>query len=411
MVAMFRILTVSLSLIVFAHFLFHSESFATDEVNYGIVRYVKGELFMLAKGEKARKQVQRMEKFYDGSELSTGPQSFAILKLPDGSALKLDPDSNLKVEGLIQAKGGNTYKGSSYLILTIGGIMVDVVQKFSGPPSLEIETTNRIAFGVRGTTFYIFHDQASSDVWGTVYKGSVEAMDYMHDDSETIDSGMSMAVVEGEVITRPHKYKWAERLRWSFAESDASLDTNRVNSTEERLKELQSLYQKLRTRPKKTFLKQKKAQEASTENGFRTSEGEYQLNEAGIQSADGSSNANISTPEMDTVPMAETPAATPIPTPVAPVSTQIQEQDDNYSIQLPTPTPTTPPPPAPPSGGQLEKTDLEKAQQQCANITEAVAKPQGCSGNEYSMAEIPAGNVTYHCCVFVSPKGDKIPIP
>ncbi|MEK6624707.1 MAG: hypothetical protein AABY86_07055, partial [Bdellovibrionota bacterium] len=93
---MFRILTVSLSLIVFAHFLFHSESFATDEVNYGIVRYVKGELFMLAKGEKARKQVQRMEKFYDGSELSTGPQSFAILKLPDGSALKLDPDSNLK---------------------------------------------------------------------------------------------------------------------------------------------------------------------------------------------------------------------------------------------------------------------------------------------------------------------------
>ena len=157
---------------------------------------------------------------------------------------------------------------------------------------------------VRGLRF-IFSSQASSDVWGTVYKGSVEAMDYMHDDSETIDSGMSMAVVEGEVITRPHKYKWAERLRWSFAESDASLDTNRVNSTEERLKELQSLYQKLRTRPKKTFLKQKKAQEASTENGFRTSEGEYQLNEAGIQSADGSSNANISTPEMDTVPMAK----------------------------------------------------------------------------------------------------------
>ena len=69
-----------------------------------IVRYVKGELLCSPKG-KGAKTSQRMEKFYDGSELSTGLQSFAILKLPDGSALKLDPDSNLKVRRAHSSKG------------------------------------------------------------------------------------------------------------------------------------------------------------------------------------------------------------------------------------------------------------------------------------------------------------------
>ncbi|HAZ14378.1 MAG: hypothetical protein A2X86_19310 [Bdellovibrionales bacterium GWA2_49_15] len=252
-----------------------------SEINYGIVRYVKGDTFILPKGEKTKKSVKGMDKFFDGCEIITGVNSFAILRLPDGSTLKLDPETNLKVEGLIQKKG-NGYKGSSYLILTIGGVMVDVVKKFSGPPSLEIETVNQVAFGVRGTTFYIFHDKETSDVWGTVRQGQVMAMDYGKDDSEAIEAGMSMAVVEGQILTKPHKYHWAEKLKWSFTEKDGELDTRRESSMEARYKELQSLYKKLRNRSKKEFVKEKKAKQKSIGNGYRTSTGEYESHDASL---------------------------------------------------------------------------------------------------------------------------------
>ena len=41
-------------------------------------------------------------------EVADRPQIFAILKLPDGSALKLDPDSNLKVERSFKQRGIHT---------------------------------------------------------------------------------------------------------------------------------------------------------------------------------------------------------------------------------------------------------------------------------------------------------------
>ncbi|MBI2519875.1 MAG: FecR domain-containing protein [Bdellovibrio sp.] len=428
---MSRTLSLVFCPILFAHFLFQFGAFANDEINYGLARYVKGELYLLAKGEKTRKAMRRMDKFYDGSELSTGPKSFAILKLPDGSTLKLDPDSNLKVEGLIQAKG-KTYKGSSYLILTVGGVMIDVIQKFSGPPSLEVETANRVAFGVRGTTFYVFHDQESNDIWSTVHKGRVEAMDYMHDDSEMIEAGMSLALVEGEVITKPHKYKWADQLRWSFAETDLSLETNRVITTEERLKELQSLYQKLRTRSKKTFLKQKKSQEASRGDGYRPSDGEYQLNEAGMYSTNGGSNETALSSGTDQDTANQTPDTAPAPTAipagtasvvsatnmaaatfVANPSSQTEQQSDGTlhpveQNQTAQDQPADgPPPPVPPSTQSQSQT----AELECSKITGAESRPNGCINDEISAATVTAGNTTFHCCVDIPTNGNKIEAP
>ncbi|HAZ13949.1 MAG: hypothetical protein A2X86_08735 [Bdellovibrionales bacterium GWA2_49_15] len=422
-----RLLSLTFCLALGAHFLFQSSAFA-EEIDYGIIRYVKGELFLQAKGEKARKPAHAHEKFYDGSALSTGPKSFAILKLPDGSTLKLDPDSNLKVEGLIQ-KQGNAFKGTSYLILTVGGIMVDVIQKFSGPPAMEIETTNRVAFGVRGTTFYIFHDQESSDVWGTVYKGQVAAMDYMNDDSELINAGMSMAIVEGQVMTKPYKYRWAERLRWSFAEKDAVLDTNRINSAEERLKELQNLYQKLRARPKKKFLKDKKLQEKELGDGYRTSEGEYISNDASLYSA---GSAGETPPPDSTVVPDATPTAAPTaaPTPVGTDSANVEAHteseivmtDDVYTPQNGSGTGSgtgsgaagTPPPPAPPpqhGSAPVEPlpSEVSAASEQCA-LVGASSHQGGCSGNGTSLMtwEGPVSHAIFSCCVYIPTNGNVI---
>ncbi len=276
-----------ISFLLSVNFFVQSAKAAEDkDIDYGLIRYTKGDVFLALKGEKDKKIAKARDKFFDGSEITTGINSFAILKLPDGSTLKLDPETDLKVEGLIQKKGDG-YKGSSYLILSIGGVMVDVVKKFSGPPSLEIETVNQMAFGVRGTTFYIFHDKESGDVWGTVRQGQVMAMDYAKDDSEAIDAGMSMAVVEGQVLTKPHKYHWSEKLKWSFTEKEGELDTKRTASAEDRFKELQSLYQKLRNRTKKEFVKEKKAKQKSSGEGYRTPTGEYESHDASLFNTQG----------------------------------------------------------------------------------------------------------------------------
>jgi len=262
---------------------------------HGVIRYFKGEVSIQKKGEPQKMGTKRLEKFFEGDQIFTGPESFCILKLTDGSTIKLDPGSHLKVEGLIE-KNGNSFKGSSYFVLSVGGVMVDVVKKFSGPPSLEIETSNQVSFGVRGTQFYIFYDADTSDVWGTVKEGEVTVMDYIHDDSEVITPGMSLALVEGQTITKPAKYYWSKKLSWSFEETDQSFSTNRESTQSERFQELQSKFKELKRRKKKKFLEQKKNLEESTSDSFRTPLGEEGMMEGTTSSSQTSSkHAGVNT--------------------------------------------------------------------------------------------------------------------
>jgi hypothetical protein len=106
-----------------------------EEVNYGIIRFIKGELTILNKKDGSSRKGITNDKFEEGVELKTGENSFAIIKLPDGSTFKLDPNSTLAVKSVINEKAGQ-FKGKSHLIISAGGVMVKVLKKFSGPPSL-----------------------------------------------------------------------------------------------------------------------------------------------------------------------------------------------------------------------------------------------------------------------------------
>ena len=66
-----------------------------------------------------------------------------------------------------------------------------------------------------------------------------------------------------------------EKLKWSFTEKDGELDTKRAAHVEDRFKELQSLYKKLRTR-NKGICKGKRRTEGLG-NGYRTSSGTMSL--------------------------------------------------------------------------------------------------------------------------------------
>ncbi len=227
---------------------------ATEDASFvGSFRFVKGQVTLEATKDKSTQNAVKEMLFNEGDKIVTKENSFAVLSLQDGSTIKMDANTELNVISLI-GKKKEEYFGVSRIMLSIGGIMVDVVKKFNGPPSVEIDTKKKLGFGVRGTKFYTFIEQDSEDAWTVVYEGTVQAFDFAHDDSEMISAGKSLVAVEGERLTLPQEYIWSKKVLWNNDPDKGELDSRIVPTTAERQAELAQVLKKILDRKKKPFI-------------------------------------------------------------------------------------------------------------------------------------------------------------
>lgn len=219
----------------------------------GSFRYVKGVVTLESKKNQSRQNAQKDMQFFEGDKIVTQQNSFALLSFQDGSTIKIEPNSELTIISLI-GKSEKGYFGVSRLLLAIGGVMVDVVKKFTGPPSVEIETKKGIAFGVRGTKFYTFIEPNSEDIWTVVLEGEVQAFDFPHDDSESIPESTSIVAIEGEQLTIPQEYRWVKKISWNNDPSQGELDSGLTTIAQERQNELAQVLKKILDRKRKPFI-------------------------------------------------------------------------------------------------------------------------------------------------------------
>lgn len=219
----------------------------------GFIRYVRGDVFITKAGGSEKVQAKREDNFFEGDKIESLARSYAILSLQDGSTLKIDPNTRLEVKGLI-LKSKEGLIGTTRIIMEIGGVMVNVAKKLSGPPPLEVETKKGIAFGVRGTQFYTFSELESEDIWTVVREGVVEALDYRNDDSEPIEEGNSMVLLEGEKISKAAKFGWVGELTWNFDPTTGTMESGVQNLAVKRQKELGNVLTKITSRKKRPFL-------------------------------------------------------------------------------------------------------------------------------------------------------------
>lgn len=218
---------------------------------------MRGRVNVLSPDGKLRSAKKGM-RFTVGETITTGKKSLAILKLSDSSILKVEPNSKLIIEALIDRKKRG-YSGVSSFVLATGGLMVDVVKQFAGPHSLKIKTKT-VALGVRGTHFYSFIDHKSNDFWTTVKEGNVEALDYKNDDYEVVSKGRSLVFLKGKKLTKPMVYKWSRTIHWSRDKKSATgSKKNRRKLAKARRAELKKRMASALKRKKRKFKKKLRA--------------------------------------------------------------------------------------------------------------------------------------------------------
>ncbi len=109
-----------------------------------------------------------------GSQLTTGPQSFATVELVDGSRLVLQPSSRLKVEEMSRYR--NSTLPETRLRLDTGRIE-SVVTRMSAPRPQYIVVTPTATIGVRGTQFRVGADDTGATSRTEVTDGAVGVLD------------------------------------------------------------------------------------------------------------------------------------------------------------------------------------------------------------------------------------------
>ena len=95
--------------------------------------------------------LQRFDEVDEGTTIITHDDSFATLRLPSGSQLRLAPNTQVRLGTvtLRQPASNRTTK----LKLKVGRIWAGVMGLFGNEASFEVTTTNAVA-GVRGTAFW-----------------------------------------------------------------------------------------------------------------------------------------------------------------------------------------------------------------------------------------------------------------
>ncbi|HAZ13231.1 MAG: hypothetical protein A2X86_00625 [Bdellovibrionales bacterium GWA2_49_15] len=184
-------------------------------------RYVKAPVVIVSRdGQEELATKESMGEVGDTIKVKEG--GLAIVELEDRSTLKIEAGSELALEELIQEEKEDEYVGASSVVLKMGSLFVEVAQKFSDAPSLNIKNTKSVALGVRGTELFAGIDDENGDFYTSVKSGEVEVYDVDQDDSDSIKAGESMVVEQGKKITRAANFEWAKRLRWSSGEEGGS---------------------------------------------------------------------------------------------------------------------------------------------------------------------------------------------
>lgn len=123
-----------------------------------------------------------------GDEIATGENSEALVQAPDGSTVRVYPDSRV----VLQERTPNL---SDWLHLFLGSVKVHV-QRLSGRPNPQSMTTPTAVIAVRGTTFDVFVDEMDATM--------------VHVD-EGLVSVASREMPNADVLVHPGQRTWVRR--------------------------------------------------------------------------------------------------------------------------------------------------------------------------------------------------------
>ncbi|MBM3500679.1 MAG: FecR domain-containing protein, partial [Armatimonadetes bacterium] len=182
------------------------------------VSNVRGAVELQPVGQDAFVPVTADRNARAGSILRTGKGGHATLRWPDGTALRVSPNTTLTIDKCTFDKRSDV--SLSHFTLSAGRVWVNVIKMLSAESKFEISTPTATA-GVRGTSFAIEVSPGATDV--LVYEGEVEVR--AGEQSIGVKGGQTLAVTEsGNTALRELDERERAEAQEALAELPAPTD-------------------------------------------------------------------------------------------------------------------------------------------------------------------------------------------
>jgi hypothetical protein len=179
----------------------------------GQVTYADGEVSVRRGGASLDAEIGMAVR--EADVLATGADSAAVIRLADGTEVKLREKTLLAVDTLTPLIS---------LSLQKGGAFSRVARQLAGRYSLRTGST---VAGVRGTEFFVSYGRtidSEPDIWLCVNSGTVEVSLPESGQSVLVEQGKGINIVGGRKLTAPRSYPWTRKLNWNTDPSQGRVD-------------------------------------------------------------------------------------------------------------------------------------------------------------------------------------------
>lgn len=173
---------------------------------YTQVIFTKGEVMS---GKKVIKKGSRLS---NDAVLKTGAGALAIIKLSNGSKIKLTENTALNVSSMNKGKKTqvNLKRGSAFFSV--------LKNKFKGKRHFNVRAKT-VAMGVRGTEFFVAvaaQGEKADDVWMCVREGSVAIKGKKDKKNILVGAGEGVVSKAGTQTSKPKPLPWTRKLNWNM---------------------------------------------------------------------------------------------------------------------------------------------------------------------------------------------------
>lgn len=172
----------------------------------GKFQYIKGNITIERSG-KSIKINKKNNKILENDLIKVASDSLAIAKINKKVTIKIEENSQLKVEKL-----GTIKKQETSILMETGSAFVDFFNK-DKRGKLTYKTRQAV-MGIRGTRFFVSYGNSADDAWMCVRNGIVEV---------TNKKGRKVQVKAGEglkiqknSLSDPKYLPWTSKLNWNF---------------------------------------------------------------------------------------------------------------------------------------------------------------------------------------------------
>lgn len=166
--------------------------------------YAKGDVLLDGRAVEANESIKT------GQILETKINSLAIIEFGGGSKIRVEENSQLKIQALNDEKNGSVFE------LSLGSL-IGKSRKMSLKKDMLRIRAKTTSFAVRGTKFFIGIDNKisdESDIWMCVESGEVMAKADTEKIPTLVKAGEGIVVQNSTNTSKPQYFPWTTKINW-----------------------------------------------------------------------------------------------------------------------------------------------------------------------------------------------------